>query len=313
MYSPAVVRKLSKAAPAFAVAVALTLVIAGAGAAAGQISLTAIDATYDQHFDSLASSGLSDVLPEGWALNEVGTSGANDGKYAAGTGSNTAGDTYSFGSVADPANELDAPYAVSVDWGDGTAATAFSAPATGALPAQSHTYADNGSYTVTVTATDDDGGSGHASFGIAVANVAPTGTFVAPATTPAGFAFTIAITGASDPSPVDTSAGFRYAFDCGDESGYSAFDTPSSRSCSTSTTGTRTVKGKIRDKDGGVSEYTATVQVVVTFDSLCALVRSYALRTRTRRRASWALSGTTWTRRPAPSRASRSRASREHS
>ena len=38
------------------------------------------------------------------------------------------------------------------------------------------------------------------------------------------------------------------------------------------------MKGKVRDKDGGVSEYTATVRVFVTFDSLCALVRSYARR-----------------------------------
>ncbi|HVD49521.1 MAG TPA: hypothetical protein VNB50_05795, partial [Gaiellaceae bacterium] len=60
--------------------------------------------------------------------------------------------------------------------------------------------------------------------------------------------------------------------------GYTAFGTASSRSCPTGDTGMRTVKGKVRDKDGGVSEYTATVQVFVTFDSLCALVRSYARR-----------------------------------
>ena len=41
----------------------------------------------------------------------------------------------------------------------------------------------------------------------------------------------------------------------------------------------------IRDKDGGVTEYRGTVSVGVTFDSLCALVRSFArrhARTRTR-------------------------------
>ena len=40
----------------------------------------------------------------------------------------------------------------------------------------------------------------------------------------------------------------------------------------------RSVGGKVRDKDGGIREYTATVNVTVTFDSLCALVRSYARR-----------------------------------
>jgi hypothetical protein len=36
------------------------------------------------------------------------------------------------------------------------------------------------------------------------------------------------------------------------------------------------VGGKIRDKDGGVAEYRASVPVTVTFTSLCDLVRSYA-------------------------------------
>jgi hypothetical protein len=109
-----------------------------------------------------------------------------------------------------------------------------------------------------------------------VTNVAPSATFNAPATAFAGFAFTISLTNPSDPSAADTAAGFEYAFDCGDGSGYGVFGSASSASCPTTTTGTRTVRGKIRDKDGGVREYTATVQVVVTFESLCALVRAYS-------------------------------------
>ena len=61
--------------------------------------------------------------------------------------------------------------------------------------------------------------------------------------------------GASDPSTADTSAGFTYAFDCG--SGYGAFGPSNTATCSTSTTGTRTVHAKIRDKDGDAHEYTA--------------------------------------------------------
>jgi hypothetical protein len=80
------------------VAAALGLVVAGAGTAAGQSSLTAIDSAYTQDFDTLASSGQSDVLPTGWAPAEAGSSANNDGRYTAGTGSNNAGDTYSFGS-----------------------------------------------------------------------------------------------------------------------------------------------------------------------------------------------------------------------
>ena len=220
-------------------------------------------------------AGLTDTQSATVDVTNVPPTVTAAAPQAASEGTSSSFDT---GSFADPAGALDAPYAVSVDWGDGTAATSFTVPATGDLPDLPHTYADNGAYPVTVTVTDDDGGSGQAGFTAGVANVEPTGTFEAPTTAPAGFAFTIRITGVSDPSPVDTAAGFTYAFDCGDGSGYTAFGTASSRSCPTGDTGMRTVKGKVRDKDGGVSEYTATVQVFVTFDSLCALVRSYARR-----------------------------------
>jgi predicted extracellular nuclease len=107
-----------------------------------------------------------------------------------------------------------------------------------------------------------------------IANVAPTATLVAPASTFAGFPFALSLTGASDPSVADTAAGFTYAFDCGDGSGYGAFAASASASCATTTTGSRNVRAKARDKDGDVSEYTATVQVIVTFDSLCDLVQA---------------------------------------
>ena len=66
----------------------------------GAIDLVAFGVPYLQNFDTLASTLSSDVLPAGWALSESGTSSANDGRYAAGTGSATAGDTYSFGASA---------------------------------------------------------------------------------------------------------------------------------------------------------------------------------------------------------------------
>src|SRR5207248_6112748 len=74
-----------------------------------------------------------------------------------------------------------------------------------------------------------------------------------------GDTISLSLTSPSDPSGADTSAGFEYAFDCG--SGYGAFSGSSSTSCPTSDNGSRTVKGKIRDKDGGVSEYTHSVTI----------------------------------------------------
>ncbi|MEO5938938.1 MAG: PEPxxWA-CTERM sorting domain-containing protein, partial [Sphingomonas sp.] len=52
---------------------------------------------YLQDFDTLASSGTGTALPAGFAINE--TQANADGIYAAGTGSSTAGNTYSFGAA----------------------------------------------------------------------------------------------------------------------------------------------------------------------------------------------------------------------
>lgn len=59
-----------------------------------------------------------------------------------------------------------------VDFGDGTAPAALTAA--GGVVSLEHTYLDEGSYTVQVEVTDDDGGVGTASFPVTVHNVAPT-------------------------------------------------------------------------------------------------------------------------------------------
>jgi hypothetical protein len=130
-------------------------------------------------------------------------------------------------------------------------------------------------HTVGVRVSDGDASSTDTAT-VNVTNVAPSATFGAPATAFAGFSFGLALTGATDPSAADTAAGFEYAFDCGDGSGYGAFGSAASASCPTTLTGTRNVGGKVRDEDGGVREYTATVEVIVTFESLCALVEAYS-------------------------------------
>src|SRR5258705_6232139 len=64
---------------------------------AGSISLLTIGTPYSETFDTLASSGTSSSVPNGWAFSETGTN-ANT-TYTAGTGSSTTGDTYSFGAT----------------------------------------------------------------------------------------------------------------------------------------------------------------------------------------------------------------------
>ena len=95
---------------------------------------------------------------------------------------------------------------------------------------------------------------------VGVDNVAPSGTFEAQAAVEEGSAFGLALTGVTDPSSVDTAAGFTFAFDCG--AGYGAFGAASTRSCPTVDDDVRTVKGTVRDKDGGEREYTATTTVL---------------------------------------------------
>jgi predicted extracellular nuclease len=143
-------------------------------------------------------------------------------------------------------------------------------------PGQSVTFsaADGpASPTVAVQATDDAGLTDVDEATVAIENVAPTATLDAPATVFAGFPFTLSLSSAHDPSAADVAAGFSYAFDCGN--GYGAFGPSSSMSCPTNDVGSPSVGGKIQDKDGGVTEYGATVHVIVTFASLCDLVRAY--------------------------------------
>jgi uncharacterized protein len=90
----------------FSALVALTLLCTGLlnmaqpAQAAGSISLPSVGVPYTQDFNTLAATGTANTLPTGWDFAETGTS-ANT-TYAAGTGSNNAGDTYSFGATASP-------------------------------------------------------------------------------------------------------------------------------------------------------------------------------------------------------------------
>lgn len=65
--------------------------------------------------------------------------------------------TFTLGSLA--ATNADAPYKVTVNWGDGTAATVLSVSSPGTLPGAAHTYSAAGHFTAKISAVD---ASGHA-------------------------------------------------------------------------------------------------------------------------------------------------------
>lgn len=71
------------------------------GGGSGTISLTTVGSAYTQNFDTLANTGTTNNLTiTGWFLDETGSSTRNNGQYAASTGSDNAGDVYSFGAAS---------------------------------------------------------------------------------------------------------------------------------------------------------------------------------------------------------------------
>jgi hypothetical protein len=120
---------------------------------------------------------------------------------------------------------------------------------------------DDGTYEATLSVNDGINGLVTDKTTITINNVAPQAAFNAPATVDEGSNINVALATPSDPSSADTAAGFTYAFDCGDGNGYSNFGSTGSATCPTKDNGTRLVAGKIRDKDGGVTEYEAEMLV----------------------------------------------------
>src|SRR5262245_33796403 len=92
------------------------------------------------------------------------------------------------------------------NFGDGT---------TGEGVAPTHVYADNGTYTVTLTVSDGHGGSSTDSLTVTVNNVAPTATATGPSGGVRGQARTFTFS-AGDAGPVDLAAPFTDAINWGD-------------------------------------------------------------------------------------------------
>ncbi|HET8529293.1 MAG TPA: Ig-like domain-containing protein, partial [Gaiellaceae bacterium] len=112
---------------------------------------------------------------------------------------------------------------------------------------------------VHVSVSDGNGGSAAADATIQIANVAPSATFANDGPVDDGQPFHLSLGAISDPSPADAAAGYSYAFDCGDGT-YAASATPSA-TCPTADAGIRLVRARVTDRDGGSSEYAATVHV----------------------------------------------------
>ena len=180
--------------------------------------------------------------------------------------------------------EVSEKFTYSINWGDGTPAS--SGPATIDVPGApgtttqgsfngSHTYADNGVYTVTVTLADDDGGVAVQTFEVTVNNVAPTLTVAPNQVTTEGAILSITNIGQiTDPgfdNPLniggETSEKFTYAINWGDgtptQSGPVTIDVPGGAGRPTqgsfdgshiyADNGVYTVTVTVIDDDGGIA------------------------------------------------------------
>jgi len=137
------------------------------------------------------------------------------------------------------------------DFGDGTTSTAQN---------PTHQYADDGTYTVTLTVTDDDGASDSASRSITVLNVGPTADFsYSPSEPKAGENVTFDASSSYDPDGAIVS----YHWDFGDgETG-----TGKTATHSYADDGTYTVTLTVTDDDGASDSASRTVIVSGTFSS----------------------------------------------
>jgi predicted nucleic acid-binding Zn-ribbon protein len=122
--------------------------------------------------------------------------------------------------------------------------------------------------TVTITVDDGQGGTAQTTFELTVNNVAPTAVFAnTSGPVMVGESAILAFSNQFDPSPVDTAAGFLYSYDCTDDGTFElSLATSASFACDYPGGGTFTARGRIQDKDGDFTDYTAGVSVLNTED-----------------------------------------------
>jgi hypothetical protein len=123
----------------------------------------------------------------------------------------------------------------------------------------SYATTDDGAGGVVVQASDGEHAAATDSFDWSAANVPPSATFNAPAEVDEGSDINISLSDVVDPGSADT---HQYRFSCDGGTSWTAYGASASHSCSTTDNGTKTVKGQVKDDDGGESaEYSANVTV----------------------------------------------------
>ncbi|MCK6560016.1 T9SS type A sorting domain-containing protein [bacterium] len=118
--------------------------------------------------------------------------------------------------------------------------------------------------TIQVQVTNNSGLKATDQATVNISNVAPTATFTGtPGTIIVGQSATLAFSNPLDPSAADVAAGFTYSYDCTNDGTFEVSDvTANSYACAYPASGTFAAKGRIKDKDGDFTDYTAEIVVL---------------------------------------------------
>lgn len=206
--------------------------------------------------DGQLNMGLSDTggTKNGFALNALAIQWVSGMAVDAGPNQ-----TISEGAPVQFAGSANADSALTYSWafGDGTTTSGTLTP--------SHTYQDNGTYIATLSVTDATGNTAQDSVTITVTNAAPTATFSNSGPIIPGGPATVAFTNVLDAGSADMSAGFRYCYDFNNDGTFDVTDSTNSSanvpSSLLAALGTRVVRGRIKDKDGGSTDFTTTILI----------------------------------------------------
>jgi hypothetical protein len=169
------------------------------------------------------SNEVDTYLPPGKGANTATV--ADPAVTASGTPFTTPGPILSGQTVAtftDPAGaEPLGDYGATIDWGDQSTPTGGSITydsGTGQFTVQgSHTYAQNGAYSITVTIAHESAPPATVSYTAQIGNVKPTASITGPTTGVTGQSLTFTVS-ATDPIPSLDAAGFDYTLHWGDGS-----------------------------------------------------------------------------------------------
>lgn len=151
-----------------------------------------------------------------------------------------------------------------IDWDDGTTASVAVTDygASGTLASASHAYTDNGVYSVTVTVTDDDGGTDSDTFTETVANVAPVVTATSNKTAAEGATLTVAVPATyTDAGSADTHTALIAWGDGSAATKAATGGNVASSSHAYADNGTYTVSVSVTDDDSGITTATFTATI----------------------------------------------------